>query len=75
MQPSGRASSFNRAFFLPHPRPFFTAEAVRSLATPSRRRRRRPLPAELFGHLGNIVTGIGDPAPQLARLRRADPIQ
>jgi choline dehydrogenase-like flavoprotein len=64
----------NCAFFLLARDLSFTAEAVRSLATLVKARRRRPLPAELFGHLGNIVTGIGDfGATARARLRRADP--
>jgi choline dehydrogenase-like flavoprotein len=44
------------------------------LATLVKARRRRPLPAELLGHLGNVVTGLGDlGAVARARLRRSDP--
>ena len=37
-----------------------TAEAVRSVATLVKARRRRPMPAGVLGHLGNIATGLGD---------------
>ena len=64
----------NCAFFLAIRDLSFTAEAVRSLATLVKARRRRPLPAELLGHLGNIVAGLGDlTAVARARLRRPDP--
>ena len=64
----------NCAFFLLSRDSSFTAEAVRSLATLVKARRRRPLPAELRGHVGNILTGLGDlGATARARLRRADP--
>jgi choline dehydrogenase-like flavoprotein len=64
----------NAAFFLPSRDRSFTAEAVRSVATLVKARRRRPLPAGLRGHLGNIVTGLGDlGAVARARLRRPDP--
>ena len=64
----------NCAFFLPTRDRSFTAEAVRSVATLVKVRRRRPLPAGLGGHLGNIVTGLGDlGAVARARLRRPDP--
>src|SRR4029453_16375132 len=51
----------NCAFFLLTRDRSFTAEAVRSVATLVKAGRRRPLPAELGGHLGNIVTRLGDP--------------
>jgi choline dehydrogenase-like flavoprotein len=63
----------NCAFFLPTRDHSFTAEAVRSLATLVKARRRRPVPAELLGHARNVVTGIGDlGAVARARLRRPD---
>ena len=50
-----------------------TAEAVRSVATLVKARRRRPLPAGMLGHLRNIATGLGDlGAFALDRLRRPD---
>jgi choline dehydrogenase-like flavoprotein len=64
----------NCAFFLSTRDLSFTAEAVRSVATLSKARRRRPLPADLLGHLGNIVTGLGDVgAVARAGLRRSGP--
>jgi choline dehydrogenase-like flavoprotein len=63
----------NCAFFLVTRDLSFTAEAVRSVATLVKGRRRRPLPAELLGHLGNVVTGLGPlGAVARARLRGAD---
>ena len=63
----------NCAFFLVTRDLSFTAEAVRSVATLVKARRRRPLPAELLGHLGNVVTGLGPlGAVARARLRGAD---
>ncbi len=63
----------NCAFFLLTRDHSFTAEAVRSLATLVKARRRRPLPAELFGHVRNVVTGLGDlGAVARDRLRRPD---
>jgi choline dehydrogenase-like flavoprotein len=60
----------NCAFFLLTRDLSFTAEAVRSLATLVKARRRRPLPAEVLGHVGNIVAGLGDlSAAARARLR------
>ncbi len=50
----------NCAFF-PLPRDLsMMNEAVRSLATLAKARRRRPLPAGLGGHLRNVVAGLGD---------------
>jgi choline dehydrogenase-like flavoprotein len=64
----------NCAFFLLIRDLSFTVEAVRSLATLVKARRRRPLQAELLGHLANIVSGLGDlGAAARAHLRRADP--
>jgi choline dehydrogenase-like flavoprotein len=64
----------NCAFFLLTRDRAFTAEAVRSVATLVKARRRRPLPADLRGHLGNIVTGLGDlGALARAHLRRSGP--
>ena len=64
----------NCAFFLLTRDLSFTVEAVRSLATLVKARRRRPLPPELLGHLRNIVTGLGDlGATARARVRRSDP--
>ena len=63
----------NCAFFLVTRDLSFTAEAVRSVATLVKARRRRPLPAELLGHLGNVVTGLSPlGALARARLRGAD---
>jgi choline dehydrogenase-like flavoprotein len=63
----------NCAFFLVTRDLSFTAEAVRSVATLVKARRRRPLPAELLGHVGNVVTGLGPlGAVARARLRGAD---
>jgi choline dehydrogenase-like flavoprotein len=50
----------NCAFFLGTRSPSMTAEAVRSVATLGKARRRRPLPVGVLGHLRNIVTGLGD---------------
>jgi choline dehydrogenase-like flavoprotein len=64
----------NCAFFLPSRDLSFTAEAVRSVATLVKARRRRPLPAEMLGYLGNVVTGLGDLGGLArSRLRRPDP--
>jgi choline dehydrogenase-like flavoprotein len=64
----------NCAFFLLTRDLAFTAEAVRSVASLIKARRRRPLPAELRGHLGNVLTGLGDlGAVALQRTRRPDP--
>jgi choline dehydrogenase-like flavoprotein len=44
------------------------------VATLVKARRRRPLSAELLGHVGNVVTGLGNlGAVARARLRRPDP--
>ena len=49
------------------------AEAVRSVATLAKARRRRPLPAGMAGHLGNVATGLGDLGVFARdRLRRPD---
>jgi choline dehydrogenase-like flavoprotein len=63
----------NCAFFLPTRDLSLTAEAVRSLATLVKARRRRPLAAGIRGHLGNVATGLGD-LGRFARdrLRRPD---
>jgi choline dehydrogenase-like flavoprotein len=50
----------NCAFFLATRSLSMTAEAVRSVATLVKARRRRPLPAEVLGHLRNVATGLGD---------------
>jgi choline dehydrogenase-like flavoprotein len=50
----------NCAFFLATRSLSMTAEAVRSVATLVKARRRRPLPAGVLGHLGNIATGLSD---------------
>jgi choline dehydrogenase-like flavoprotein len=61
----------NCAFFV-LARPWsVTAEAVRSAATLTKGVARRPMPAGIPGHLGNVATGLGDiGAFALARLRR-----
>jgi choline dehydrogenase-like flavoprotein len=65
------AQLLNSAFFLLSRDLSFTAEAVRSLATLIKARRRWPLPPGLLGYMGNIVTGFGDlGAVARARLRR-----
>ncbi|MCE3553476.1 GMC family oxidoreductase [Pseudonocardia sp. RS11V-5] len=63
----------NCAFFLlPRP-PSMTAEAVRSVATLVKARRRRPLSPGTAGHLLNIATGLGDLGIYARdRLRRSD---
>ena len=50
----------NCAFFLMTRNLSLTTEAVRSVATLVKARRRRPLPAGMVGHLRNIATGVGD---------------
>jgi choline dehydrogenase-like flavoprotein len=50
----------NCAFFLLPRNHSITAEAVRSVATLAKARRRRPLAAGVAGHLRNIATGLGD---------------
>jgi choline dehydrogenase-like flavoprotein len=50
----------NCAFFLLPRNLSMTAEAVRSVATLAKARRRRPLPAGMAGHLRNVATGLGD---------------
>lgn len=50
----------NCAVFLPTRNLSIMSEAVRSAATLAKARRRRPLPKGIAGHLGNIVTGVGD---------------
>ena len=63
----------NCAFFLATRSLSMTAEAVRSVATLVKARRRRPLPAGMLGHLGNIATGLGDlGAFARDRVRRPD---
>jgi choline dehydrogenase-like flavoprotein len=61
----------NCAFFLGTRSRSMTAEAVRSVATLAKARRRRPLPAGTLGHLRNIATGLPDlGAFALDRVRR-----
>jgi choline dehydrogenase-like flavoprotein len=61
----------NSAFFLLPRDLSMSAEAVRSVATLVKARRRRPLPADLPGHLRNVATGLGDLATFARdRLRR-----
>jgi choline dehydrogenase-like flavoprotein len=64
----------NCAFFLLARNLSLTAEAVRSIASLVKARRRRPLPfATVPGHLRNITTGVGDlGAFALDRVRRPD---
>ena len=63
----------NCAFFLLTRNLSMTAEAVRSVATLAKARRRRPLPAGTLGHLRNIATGLGDLGVFARdRLRRPD---
>jgi len=50
----------NCAFFMATRSLSMTAEAVRSVATLVKARRRRPMAAGVLGHLGNIATGLGD---------------
>ena len=50
----------NCAFFMATRSLSMTAEAVRSVATLVKARRRRPMPAGVLGHLGNIATNLGD---------------
>jgi choline dehydrogenase-like flavoprotein len=50
----------NSAFFLMPRDQSMTAEAVRSLATLAKARRRRPLPPGMLGHLRNVTSGVGD---------------
>jgi choline dehydrogenase-like flavoprotein len=59
-------------FLLPRKRSM-TAEAVRSLASLAKARRRRPLAPGLAGHVRNVVTGLGDLGGFARdRLRRTD---
>jgi choline dehydrogenase-like flavoprotein len=63
----------NCAFFLGNRSLSMTAEAVRSVATLGKARRRRPLPVGVLGHLRNIATGLGDLSTFANdRLRRPD---
>jgi choline dehydrogenase-like flavoprotein len=63
----------NCAFFLATRNLSMTAEAVRSVATLVKARRRRPLPAGMLGHLRNVATGLGDLGTFARdRLRRPD---
>jgi choline dehydrogenase-like flavoprotein len=63
----------NCAFFLGTRSLSMTAEAVRSVATLAKARRRRPLAVGVVGHLRNIVTGLGDLGTFAHdRLRRPD---
>jgi choline dehydrogenase-like flavoprotein len=50
----------NGVFFLATRNQSMTAEAVRSVATLAKARRRRPPSASTLGHLRNIATGLGD---------------
>jgi choline dehydrogenase-like flavoprotein len=50
----------NCAFFLLPRSRSITTEAVRSVATLAKARRRRPLPPGFAGHLRNVATGLGD---------------
>jgi choline dehydrogenase-like flavoprotein len=50
----------NCAFFLLRRDGAITAEAVRSMATLVKAARRRPLVADVSGHLRNVVTGVRD---------------
>jgi choline dehydrogenase-like flavoprotein len=66
----------NCVFFLLVRDRSMTAEAVRSVATLLKARRRRPLPDATFGHVRNIATGLGDlGAVARDRLRRPDDAQ
>jgi choline dehydrogenase-like flavoprotein len=66
----------NCAFFLATRSQSMTAEAVRSVATLAKARRRRPLPTGMLGHLRNIATGLGDlGAFARDRLRRPDELR
>jgi choline dehydrogenase-like flavoprotein len=63
----------NCAFFIAPRSAKMTAEAVRSVATLVKARRRRPLPAGILGHLRNVAVGVGDLAAFARdRLRRPD---
>jgi choline dehydrogenase-like flavoprotein len=63
----------NCAFFLGARSLSMTAEAVRSVATLVKARRRRPLPVGVLGHVRNIATGLGDLGTFAHdRLRRPD---
>jgi choline dehydrogenase-like flavoprotein len=63
----------NCAFFVAPRSAKMTAEAVRSLATLVKARRRQPLPEGMLGHLRNVVTGLDDLAAfAVDRARRAD---
>jgi choline dehydrogenase-like flavoprotein len=62
----------NCAFFLATRNLSMTAEAIRSVATLVKARRRRPLPAGMLGHLRNVATGLGDLSAFAVDLRRPD---
>ena len=63
----------NCAFFLMTRDLSLTTEAVRSVATLAKARRRRPLPPGMVGHVRNIAIGIGDlDLFTRDRLRRSD---
>ena len=63
----------NCAFFLMTRDLSLTTEAVRSVATLAKARRRRPLPPGMVGHVRNIAIGIGDLGLFTRdRLRRSD---